>query len=56
MKSQTQQFYSACDRAADANNFFMELVRNGLTKRELEVLIAKHPSLWGRFSSWLEKL
>jgi hypothetical protein len=32
----------------------MECVKNGLNKRELSQLIEKRPSVWGKFSNWLE--
>ena len=56
MKSQMQMFYEEDRKIGDLNELFMELVREGLTRRELEINIARRPSLWGRFSNWLEKL
>lgn len=55
-KTQQQHFYSAVENAARANKQFLEFVKNGLKREELERLIAKRPSLWGRFKNWLPNL
>jgi hypothetical protein len=49
-------YYRACKRSADMNEFFMFLVNDGLTKKELQKLINKRPEVWQRFSNWLDKL
>ena len=54
--SQRQMFYASHRKIADANELFLEFVSEGLTKVDLERLIARRPSLWGRFSNWLPKL
>jgi hypothetical protein len=54
--TQREMFYQEHRKIADGNNAFMELVRGGLKREELERLIAKRPSLWSRFSNWLDKL
>lgn len=46
----------AAHTGAECNLFFSTLVRDGLTRPELERLIEQRPQLWGRFSVWLEKL
>ena len=57
MKStQKQMFYAAHRRLADANETFMMIVENGLTRNELSKLIRLRPALWSRFSHWLPKL
>jgi hypothetical protein len=56
MKTQYQHFWSAHRNHADGNNTFLELVKGGMTAVELKALIAKRPSLWGRFSNWVGKL
>ena len=55
-KSQMQMFYEADRKIADANEIFMEIVKDGLTREELSRLIEIRPSLWGRYKSWLDKL
>lgn len=56
MKTQIQLYWSEHQKNAEINNFFLELVKDGLTKDELKKLIEKRPSLWKRFEGWLEKL
>ena len=55
-KTQMQHFYAAAENARKRNETFLLLVREGLTKSELEHLIKKRPSLYSRFSGWIEKL
>ena len=55
-KTQSQHFYSAVERETQGNLMFLELVNQGLTRAELETLIAKRPSLYARFQGWLNKL
>jgi len=55
-KDQKAMFYHSHKKIAEANQFFLDRVKEGMTRGELEKLIQKRPSLWGRFSSWLEKL
>ena len=57
MKTQLQMYWEAQRRIADQNEVFMQMVMDEtapLTKKELRKLIEIRPSLWGRFSSWLE--
>jgi hypothetical protein len=54
--TQAQMYYAAERRAAEANLTFLELVKGGLTRSELERNIARRPALWGRFSNWLKVL
>lgn len=59
MKKQIQHYYSAVRRISDANQTFMEMIKhptNPLTNAELKALIAKRPSLWGRYKGFLGKL
>lgn len=56
MKSQKQMFYEAHRVVADTNNEFMEAVRNGLTREELQSQITWNPDGWKRFENWLDKL
>ncbi len=57
--TQQQHFELARRRLAEGNETFMELVNhptNPLTKEDLAANIKRRPSLWGRFSGWLDKL
>jgi hypothetical protein len=54
--TQEQMFYTASRRSADANQGFLNLVADGMTKQELEKNIARRPALWGRWSNWLAVL
>lgn len=53
---QERMFYKADRQIAEANLFFFELVKDGLTKDELKDLIKHYPSRWSRFKGWLTKL
>ena len=55
-KTQLQLFYEAQTKAHELNETFLELVRDGLTRKELQQNIDKRPELWGRFKNWLDKL
>ena len=56
MKTQLQLFYQEQEKLGRLNETFNELVKSGLTKNELEKLIAKRPTLYSRFSNWLKVL
>jgi len=56
MPTQEQMFYQAHRQLADTNLLFLELVKDGLTREELQRNIERRPSLWERYSNWLEKL
>lgn len=56
MATQTQLFWAAHRRVSDENEQFLNLVENGLTRADLEANIKRRPSLWARFSNWLDKL
>lgn len=55
-KTAVDYFWESHRKVADANKTFMDLVLSGLTKEELECLIERRPSVWRRFSRWLDKL
>ena len=54
--TQKQMFYRAGQKVADLNKTFLEIVKSGLTRQELEHNIKKNPNTWSRFSNWLDKL
>jgi len=54
--TQLQMFYKAQKNNHEVNETFLELVRDGLTRDELQQNINKRPELWGRFKNWLDKL
>ena len=56
VNDQVEMFYKATRDASEANQAFLWLVENGLTKRDLQRNIERRPSLWGRFESWLGNL
>jgi len=56
MKTQMQHFYASHRIVSDANETFLMLVKNGMTRKELETNIKRRPLLWSRFSNWLDKL
>lgn len=55
-KSQYQMFYEEQRKIADADHLFMELVRDGLTRAELQAAINRRPALWERYENWLPVL
>ena len=54
--SQMQMFYAEQRKIGEANEAFMWMVENGMTREELAACIAKRPSLWKRLENWLDKL
>ena len=46
----------AVRRSNNMCSTFDHLAKQGLTRTELRALIAKRPTLWARFSGWLETL
>jgi len=54
--TQKRMLSSATSNYARSCETFLEMVEDGLTREELTKLIAKRPSLWGRFEHWLPKL
>lgn len=56
MPTQVQMYYAAERSAAEVNRQFLEFVKDGLTREELQTNINRRPALWGRFSNWLDKL
>lgn len=56
MPTQEQLFYQAHRQIADANETFLEMVKEGLTREELQRNIERRPSLWARYENWLSKL
>ena len=57
-QSQTQQsmYYDAVAKSARANETFLVLVQSGMTRSDLELNMARRPSLWSRYANWLDKL
>lgn len=56
METQLQIFYEESHNLAEVQIQFLEFVKDGLTRQELQRNIDRRPELWGRFSNWLEKL
>jgi hypothetical protein len=56
MKTQSQMYYEAKAKNAELDAIFMDMVNDGMTKKELQTLINKRPEVYGVFSNWLEKL
>lgn len=55
-KTQYQMFYEEQRKIADADHLFMELVRDGLTRAELQAAINRRPALWEHYENWLPVL
>jgi len=56
MKTQEQFFWEEHRKIANLNQVFMEMVKDGMTAKELEALIEKRPHVYSRFSHWIAKL
>lgn len=56
VKSQLQIYREIERKIANLNEAFMDLVREGLTKEDLEAMIERRPELYGRFSNFLNVL
>ena len=56
MKTQMQIFYQEQRKIGELYETFNEIVKQGLTRKELAKLIKKRPALWSRFSNWLNVL
>lgn len=56
MKTQIQHYYDSVKNAARADETFMVLVKSGMTRGQLSRNISRRPSLWTKYSNWLEKL
>lgn len=56
VKSQEQMFRDAQNRSAVIDHTFLDFVRDGLTREELQKNIDRRPEVWERFSNWLGKL
>jgi hypothetical protein len=56
MKPQLQMYYDEQRKIAEQNLVFLVLVKDGLTKKELQKHIDKRPEVWQGFSNWLDKL
>ena len=54
--TQMQMFYTEQRKIAEANETFLFLVKEGMTREDLAACIAKRPALWQRYESWLDKL
>jgi hypothetical protein len=56
LKTQEQMFYESQKKSSEKHKLFLELVKDGMTKKELEANIAKNPAVWECYSRWLEVL
>lgn len=59
MPTQAQMFYAATRAASERDTTFLELVNhptNPMTREDLQRNIERRPSLWSRYSGFLNKL
>ena len=54
--TQIQMFYKAQKAIAEADQLFLDMVKDGMTKQELQTNINRRPAVWRRYSNWLDKL
>lgn len=53
---QNEIFREEFQKDSSADFLFMNLIRAGLTRRELQTRISKSPKKWGKYSVWLDRL
>ena len=53
---QVKMYYNTERKSAQLNQAFLFLVKDGMTRQELETNINRRPALWSRFSNWLSVL
>ena len=53
--NQLQMFYIEQKKIAGCNKLFLDLAKD-MTKSELQNLIEKRPSVWEKYSKWLDVL
>jgi len=56
MKTQEQIYWQEHRKIADANELFMDFVKDGMTREELQKCIDRRPEVWSRYNGWLDKL
>jgi hypothetical protein len=44
------------NKQCEADLLFLDFVKEGMTRKELEANIARRPELWKRYAEWLTKL
>lgn len=54
--TQEQMFYQEQAKIGRQDELFMQLVREGMTREELQKNIQRRPSLWGKYSNFLPNL
>lgn len=56
MPTQYEMFYQQSRAIADTDLLFIEMVKDGMTRSELQRNIDRRPALWSRFAGWLSRL
>lgn len=54
--TQLQVFYAEQRKLGERNIQFLEMVKDGLTREELQALINKRPAYYGQYENWLDRL
>ena len=55
--SQQKNYLNEAQRKSSENDLlFLDMVKDGMTKEELQKNIDRRPALWGKYFNWLEKL
>lgn len=57
--TQVQMFYQAQEQIAQADQHFMDMIKdpvNPLTNADLAALVEKYPQRWSRYSGYIGKL
>jgi hypothetical protein len=54
--TQYQLYQRARDQAAEMDRLFLDMVRQGMTRRELETNIKRRPAVWSRYAGFINKL
>ena len=51
--TQEQLYHKERVKISEANLLFLELVKDGMTRQELQTNIDRRPALWGKYKNWL---
>ncbi len=54
--TQLQMFYAEQRKLGEKDRQFLEMVKEGLTREELQALINKRPAYYTLYEHWLDKL
>jgi hypothetical protein len=54
MKTQQEMYYKAVKKSAEQDKLFLFFINEGMTKAELDKLIKKRPTVWGKYQNFAD--